>query len=671
MVGSVALLDEVVFYSLLSLVFFCPLLISPWGFDHPILIKDSFLLFTSGILLLVIFLRAAAERRLSLKGVPLGKPILFLLAFAFLSLFRAVNIPAALHRLGLLMAGVSLFYVTTCARLNRERIAVLARAAVASALIATAYAFLQFLRLDPFYPPTVALASTLGNRNFLGEYLAFAIPLCLGLSLSSEPPRGRQLYGLAALFLFSGLLLTRAKGAALGSLFSLALFAALVCRRKGGEVKKDLRRLLPFAILALAIAGFLGFAFFSQFAGPGGFRGILERYATSQAVYFKWRLVFYGDSLRMALDNSLLGVGIGNFQSVYPLYRTMPESLDPGQFILDHAHNDYLEFWAELGLGGLLALLWLLWAFFKKALDPQNDSVLSSGYAASVGALAVNSLFAFGLYNPAPFAAFWISMALALRLRADAGVGEDQMGGETSNRMPPVWALLLVVPLVGVLLYASVKPLVADVYLFRGYRLLVTGWPGRAVPFLERAARLSPGRLQAHIYLGEADFYARRHREAITVLTRYLTHDPYNYQIHYLLGLNAEQAGDEAAALKAYERARTIYPLYSKPLLRIGVINERRGHVQGAIAAYRQAIRLNPGFHEVINNLGILLSNQGRLDEAVRVWEEGAKESPEDATIAQNLAIAYSKKGERQKALAWEQRAEQLRRKDREGQERK
>jgi len=667
-------LDQAIFLVLFTLVFLGPLLISPWGFDHAILIKESFLLFTSGLLVLLLFLKMTAGRRFSFKATPLGRPILLLLAFVLLSLFQTVNLPAALYRLALFLAGVSLFYVATYSRLDREQITALAKAAVASASIATAYAFAQYLQLDPIFPPTVGLSSTLGNPNFLAEYLIVALPLSLGLALSSPLPVGEgrgeggmggtRFYAFAALLLFAGLLLSKARGASLGFFFSLALFTFLLRRQRMGPFKAEVRRLFPFAALALVIAVLFGGAFFSSFAGPGGLRGILERYASSRAIYFKWRLVFYRDSLRMALDDPLFGVGIGNFESVYPLYRSMPETLDPKHFVLDHAHNDYLELWAELGLGGLLAFLWLLWAFFKKMLHPQGGSLLAVAYTASVGALAVNSLFAFGLYNPVPFAAFWLSMALALRLQAETPMGEESAirhPPSAIHKRPPLWAFLLAIPALVGLLYASLRPLVADAYLSRGYELFAKGQVDDAIPVLQKAASLSPARLEAQVYLAEAYFKARRHREAMAVLDRYLKHDPYNFQVHYLLGLNAEQVGDEEAALKAYEEARRIYPLYSRPLLRIGMIRERRGDLQGAIAAYREAIRLNPSFAEASNNLAILLSNQGRLDEAIQVWEEGARGSPEDLVIAQNLALAYWKKGDRQRALLWVGRVERLR----------
>ncbi len=653
--------DKAISILLLSLFFLAPLLVSPWSFDHAILVKEAFILLVSGGLFLLLFLRATAEGDFSFKATPLGKPILFLLLFATLSLFKAVNLPAAVYRLALFLGGASLFFATIHSRLDWHKIKAVAAASVASAIAATLYAFLQYAQVDLLLPPTtVGLTSTLGNPNFLAEYLMYSIPLCLSLLLSSDGARWRAFYGVTAVFLFAGLLLCRTKSATLGLLGSLTVFAYFLRRRTPTDPKQRIQYLLPVASVGIFLAGLFALVYFASFGSPGDAGGILENYVSSQATYFKWRMVFYRDALRMALDNPLLGVGIGNFESTYPLYRSIPETLDPKHNVLDHAHNDYLELWAEVGLGGLIAFLWLLWAFFRKMHNAQGASSLGLGFTASIAGLSINSLFAFGLYNPVPLAVFWPSMALALRLGSGTATAHGQEVEEVSHPRPPPWAILVAVTTVIVLLYAVARPLVADANLARGYLLLRRGWGNLAVPALERAARLAPARLEVQAHLADAYFTLRRYKEAALVLDRYLKYDPYNYRIVYLLGLRYEQAGEEDAALNAYYRARRIHQLYSQPPLRIGVIRERRGDLQGAIEAYREAIRVNPKIAEASNNLAILLSSQGIIEEAIQVWENAAQGSPDDSVIAANLATAYRKKGDDRKALFWEAVAARL-----------
>lgn len=75
------------------------------------------------------------------------------------------------------------------------------------------------------------------------------------------------------------------------------------------------------------------------------------------------RLAHWQAALRMAAANPFLGVGMGNYEVVYPDYR-----LINWPFPLGHAHNYYLNVLAEAGMIGLLAysfmwggVIWITW----------------------------------------------------------------------------------------------------------------------------------------------------------------------------------------------------------------------------------------------------------------------------------------------------------------------
>jgi len=301
-------------------------------------------------------------------------------------------------------------------------------------------------------------------------------------------------------------------------------------------------------------------------------------------------------------------------------------------------------------------VLWVGAAFFRALVRRRDLTPLDAAFGAAVGGLLVNSLFAFGLYNPVPLAFFWLFMGLGLREPASAG--PDVVAASTAaRRWPPVWAVTGSVLVLANLGYAALRPLVADALLARGYVLLAGGRPAQALAALGDAARLSPARLESQVHLSQAYAGIGGYADAVAVLRRYLPYDPFNFQAHYLLGVYLEQAGDDTAALRALEDARRIYPQYSRPLPRIGAIWERRGDPVRAMAAYREALRLNPDLGLAANRLATLLSAQGQLEEALRVWEDGVRRNPEDPILLANLARAYRSNGETEKAAALEERA--------------
>jgi O-antigen ligase len=105
-------------------------------------------------------------------------------------------------------------------------------------------------------------------------------------------------------------------------------------------------------------------------------------------------------ALRMISDSPLLGLGLGTFQDAYPLYAS--QALP---FLMDKAHNDYLEFAAGVGLPAAIAW-WLaaLWLCIDCAMGPfrrrRNREIAIMAFGATV-LIAVHSAFDFSLQIPA------------------------------------------------------------------------------------------------------------------------------------------------------------------------------------------------------------------------------------------------------------------------------
>ena len=105
-------------------------------------------------------------------------------------------------------------------------------------------------------------------------------------------------------------------------------------------------------------------------------------------------------AIRMISDAPLLGLGLGTFQDAYPLYAS--QALP---FVMDKAHNDYLEFAAGIGLPAAAAL-WsaVLWLCVDCARGPfrrrRNREIAIVVFGATV-LVAVHSAFDFSLQIPA------------------------------------------------------------------------------------------------------------------------------------------------------------------------------------------------------------------------------------------------------------------------------
>ena len=120
------------------------------------------------------------------------------------------------------------------------------------------------------------------------------------------------------------------------------------------------------------------------------------------------------DSLRMWRDHRILGVGLGNFETAYPAYQSLPTDL-----WIDYAHDDYLEAAAETGLVGTVLILSALALFFRLAFRDLRHRLRSEGGWIRLGAaigccgLLVHSFFDFNLHIPANAAWFATLAGLA------------------------------------------------------------------------------------------------------------------------------------------------------------------------------------------------------------------------------------------------------------------
>lgn len=73
------------------------------------------------------------------------------------------------------------------------------------------------------------------------------------------------------------------------------------------------------------------------------------------------RFLMWHSALQMGMDHPLMGVGMGNYETQYQQVYISPLAKEPEQ---KHAHNNFMQFFAENGIVGLFAYLALLTAFF-------------------------------------------------------------------------------------------------------------------------------------------------------------------------------------------------------------------------------------------------------------------------------------------------------------------
>ena len=97
----------------------------------------------------------------------------------------------------------------------------------------------------------------------------------------------------------------------------------------------------------------------------------------------------------MFSNNPIMGTGLGAYETVYPMY-----TRGNGFFVVQYAHNDYLQLLSDAGIVGGVAGVWFLLMLFRAiARGMRSTDPLMSGLALGCGggifAILIHSLFDF------------------------------------------------------------------------------------------------------------------------------------------------------------------------------------------------------------------------------------------------------------------------------------
>ncbi|UCC65198.1 MAG: ubiquinone/menaquinone biosynthesis methyltransferase, partial [Anaerolineae bacterium] len=309
--------------------------------------------------------------------------VAFLVGLGALSLAWADNFGVASREFRVVVVESGLFYLLLRAEAGQrgERLYLLVvDALVAGAVVVSGLGLWQFLVSgDVIAAEGVRRVRALyGSPNNLALFLERIVPLLVALAFWGRNRWRRWLYALALLPACAATFLTFSKGALFLGLPASLLFLGLVRGRRALALA-----VVALAVLALALLPFLR----------------TERLASTfdlQAGTAFFRLKLWQSSLNLLRQHPLTGVGLDNFLYAYRTRYVLPAASH--ELNQSHPHNVVLDFWTRLGLGGVVALFWLLVAFFAaglrryRRLPDGDDRALVLGLLASVVAALAHGL---------------------------------------------------------------------------------------------------------------------------------------------------------------------------------------------------------------------------------------------------------------------------------------
>ncbi len=363
----------------------------------------------------------ARQGQIILPAAPLVVPWLLWLAVCLLSWTQALSLGAALSETAKWVEMLAL-YLFVVAVVGQRHIPWLLAAFLIAALVQAILGMYQsFMRVGPegflmFEGQMLRAYGTFRQPNPYAGYLGLTLPIAYSVFLwglgrivtwARAPQLGPiLLFGLAAISsgsIIVAMYVSQSRGAWLGAAVAI-LTASFVRSKRAASIIGSL--LIALVILvasgatALLPAGVL--QRFAEVIPTLQVSNIVAVEVTDANFPMIERLAHWQAALNMWRDHLWLGVGLGNYPVIYPLY-----AIGRWRDALGHAHNFYINVAAETGLVGLLCygVLWFSIFWFSGRVIYATRGfgrAVAVGILGMVAALSVHNLvdnlFVQGMY---------------------------------------------------------------------------------------------------------------------------------------------------------------------------------------------------------------------------------------------------------------------------------
>ena len=396
-------------YILSALLLFAPLArgsVQDWAvgfFFLSALITGSFLLF-----------RLFRKQDTVWPATCLDRPIIGLLALSAGSLLFSVHHYTSIIAVGQLLSLLLVYYAVVHIIQKRSGLLFLffwitgISTLLCCIALATRYDINPFPWLDytDLSYPENWLAAPFANHNHLAGWLEMSMPLLLCSVLFSRPEKWLIVQIPLLLLQVICLILTFSRGGYAGATAAV-VFILIIWRYIEVDQKRQYKTF--FILTTLVLGGILltitPVVERINTVTSGGLetRGLIDR------------VLIWRGTIEMILGNWLTGTGPGTYALAFPAFQ--PPGLSHRYY---YAHNDYLQFIAESGIGLVALIVWMGIILYKTGLRSMKTSdtmtkSLTLGSLAGITALLVHSVVDFNLHIPANALLFSVLAAFVMR----------------------------------------------------------------------------------------------------------------------------------------------------------------------------------------------------------------------------------------------------------------
>ncbi|MFA9212986.1 MAG: O-antigen ligase family protein [Candidatus Methylacidiphilales bacterium] len=415
------------------------------------------------------------------------------------------------------------------------------------------------------------LHSLFGHKNLFSSIMFLSLPFIIYLVIHTTKLI-KYLYLFLIIILFTLLIFVQTKAVLLAILLGLGVSIWALFNQLNFSLK------IKYSIVSSLVFGILISVFL--------LKNKLTLLSNNETIIE--RTLLWQNTWQMIKENSISGVGAGNWQIYFPKYglQNFVQTnylISDGYTTFQRPHNDFLWIWSELGILGLLIYLAIFALTIYKAIQNVKTALLATEKILATCFLAAIIGYAFIAAVDFPL--------------------------ERSEHQ------LLLIILLAIINGKKIAPLKAPNFnhqLITITLLCVTIFNLNV--FISRANAETHARkmLTAHAKKN----WGTMAKEAQKAINKYYTIDNFSIPLNWYAGVAFSALGNNVDAKKAFEEAYQINPYQIHVLNNIASTNEMEGNHDLALKYYEEALAISPFQPDALLNKSAVLFNKGNINEA-------------------------------------------------------
>jgi O-antigen ligase/Tfp pilus assembly protein PilF len=606
------------------------------------------LIVLGGGVYLIGFLR---EENITFKRNKISLPLVLLVLLIIFSFMKNGYSMSSLHDGIIFLAYFILYFLIINNLKNEYQFKSFIQIFFLTSFIIALYTILHYYNLISYLQEYAQVASLIGQKNWISNYIALIFPLMLCFYLLEKIKKKKIIYFISLSFLYAALIICQSRGIWISISLTLFFGVFLIFKFNFFNLFKENKKwlillLITFIIITLIYSTDNTLNKSALTVPQRAISTFDERDPSINMRILNWKVTGL-----IIKDKPFLGGGIGSFKINYLDYQAkfLKEHPEYNKYWINakEAHNEYLQIGAEIGLFGLgiilimiLKLYSLFIIFLKKEIDNKRK-LTCWGLLLGITSFLIHCLFTFPLHVPALGSAFFIILGLSvtyiknfdLSEERDKEKKEDCLLNRENKKIKNIRLNFLYTILVLLVMLILINDIVVRPYL-----------------------------AEVYAYQGEKYFEDDNNIESALKYTSAHKLDPFNGRALFNLGINYYILNLYWDAEKIFKESKKYYNdknIYGN----LGLCYMKMGDYQRAEEEFKYAIYLDPRFIKAYSDLGLLYFEKENYDGSIEQWEkilEIEPNSTENYVVLANLGAVYKKKEMPDKSLEYFLKALQL-----------